>query len=166
MLKSDSAEAAVSLLFRLSHSLILYECLFYWLLYPFLAILCPPSLPPHRERERRGRGRPSLFSIHSFSHYWSVSALENCCACRASVITSGINHFPCAWLEEARLIPAFLYTPSRATDREKPYWLLLKAWYNSECWGLFKFVAKAKHRPSQEKKKPTWFHYQGSKYTI
>lgn len=76
---------------------------------------------------------PSLFSIHSFSHYWSVSALENCCACRAGVITSGINHFPCAWLQEARLIPALLYTPSRSADREKAYWLLLKACYNSKC---------------------------------
>lgn len=62
-----------------------------------------------------------------------MSALENCCACRAGVITSGINHFPCAWLQEARLIPALLYTPSRSTDREKAYWLLLKAWYSREC---------------------------------
>lgn len=123
MLKSDCAEAAVSL------SLILYQCLFYWLLHAFLALFSvrPPSMHTHT---------PPLFSIHSFSHYWSVSALENCCACRAGVITSGINHFPCAWLQEARLIPALLYTPSRSTDREKAYWLLLKAWYNSKCLNL------------------------------
>lgn len=108
--------------FSLFLSLILCECLFYWL-------LCPLSAPPLHTHTHT----PPLFSIHSFSHYWSVSALENCCACRAGVITSGINHFPCAWLQEARLIPALLYTPSRSTDREKAYWLLLKAWYNSKC---------------------------------
>lgn len=91
-----------------------------------LSSVCPPTAHTHTHT-------PPLFSIHSFSHYWSVSALENCCACRAGVITSGINHFPCAWLQEARLIPALLYTPSRSTDREKAYWLLLKAWYNSKC---------------------------------
>lgn len=110
-----------------------------------LAILRPPP-PPYTYTHTN---TPSLFSIHSFSHYWSVSALENCCACRAGVITSGINHFPCAWLQEARLIPALLYTPSRSTDREKAYWLLIKAWYNSKCWELFNFVTKAKHRTSK-----------------
>lgn len=80
--------------------------------------------------------KPSLFCLHSFSHYWSVSALENCCACRAGVITSGINHFPCAWLQEAQLIPALLYTPSKSSDRDKPYWLLLKTWYNSKCLAI------------------------------
>lgn len=123
MLKSDCAEAAVSLLLPLSLSFSLSY--FASVSFTDSSILClPPPLHTHT---------PPLFSIHSFSHYWSVSALENCCACRAGVITSGINHFPCAWLQEARLIPALLYTPSRSTDREKAYWLLLKAWYNSKC---------------------------------
>lgn len=105
---------------------------------PSLSTLQPPDTIPTYTHTL------SLFSIHSFSHYWSVSALENCCACRAGVITSGINHFPCAWLQEARLIPAFLYTPSRSTDREKAHWLLLKTWYNSKCLQLFHLVTKAK----------------------
>lgn len=124
MLKSDCAEAAVSLLLPLSLSFSLSY--FASVSFTDSSILC---LPPHCTHTHT----PPLFSIHSFSHYWSVSALENCCACRAGVITSGINHFPCAWLQEARLIPALLYTPSRSTDREKAYWLLLKAWYNSKC---------------------------------
>lgn len=125
MLKSDCAEAAVSLLLPLSLSFSLSY--FASVSFTDSSILClPPPLHTHTHT-------PPLFSIHSFSHYWSVSALENCCACRAGVITSGINHFPCAWLQEARLIPALLYTPSRSTDREKAYWLLLKAWYNSKC---------------------------------
>lgn len=132
MLKSDCAEAAVSLLlpsFSLSHTLLVSLLLTpLCFLSPSLSTHTPPPFHIHTHTHI-----PSLFSIHSFSHYWSVSALENCCACRAGVITSGINHFPCAWLQEARLIPALLYTPSRSTDREKAHWLLLKAWYNSKC---------------------------------
>lgn len=113
--------------FSLSHTL-LVSLLLTPLSFLSLSLSIPPT-PTHPVHIHT----PSLFSIHSFSHYWSVSALENCCACRAGVITSGINHFPCAWLQEARLIPALLYTPSRSADREKAYWLLLKACYNSKC---------------------------------
>lgn len=80
--------------FSLSHTLLVSP-----LLTP-LSFLSPSrsaSLFLRRHRHRRAHTHTlSLFSIHSFSHYWSVSALENSCASRADVITSGINNFPCA----------------------------------------------------------------------
>lgn len=78
--------------FSLSHTLLVSLLLTpLSFLSPFSVHRRPPPSPLHIHTHT-----PSLFSIHSFSHYWSVSALENCCACRAGVITSGINHFPCA----------------------------------------------------------------------
>lgn len=73
------------------------------------------------------RHTPPPFSIHSFGHYWSVSALENCCACRACVITNGINHFPWAWLQDAPLISALQFALSTPADRRKALRLLSKA---------------------------------------
>lgn len=76
----------------LSPSLILYQRLFHWLLCPFTASLRPSFSLFHAHTHTNA---PPLLSIHSFSHYWSVSALENCCTVRGGVITIEINHFLC-----------------------------------------------------------------------
>lgn len=119
MLKSDCAEAAVSLLLPLSLSFSLSY--FASVSFTDSSILC---LPPH--------------CTHTHLLY-SLSI--------RSVITGQCQHLKTVVLAEPVssqveltifpvpdcLIPALLYTPSRSTDREKAYWLLLKAWYNSKC---------------------------------